>query len=160
MTSNLGIDLELVEHRRPPDVGRYEWQPYAEDGAFNHSWWARLWSLDDRYSLWSVLQGDVEVARIQLDEEVQYDHYADVPDLGSEVMEVDFFEVSGQFRRAGLGSRSMDLVSQHFRNRRLLAFSEEADGFWATLGWSRYDHREGFPAYRPLFVAPRGWRLR
>jgi hypothetical protein len=32
--------------------------------------------------------------------------------------------------------------------------SEEADDFWASLGWDRYDHREGPTRYRPLFVAP------
>lgn len=146
-------DLELIEHRRPPGSGRYEWQPYADDANFNRGWWHIEWDLEDRYSLWSVRQGGLEVARLQLDQEVYYDHYAEVPGLGPQVLEIDFIEVSAAFRGSGLGRRVLHLVAEHFPTRRLLAFSELADGFWAGQSWARYDHPQGFPAYRPLFVA-------
>jgi hypothetical protein len=78
-------DLELFEHRLPAGVSLYEWQPYARDAGFTYEWWHRLWNLGHRYSLWSVVDGDVEVARIELDQEVHYDHYTGVPHLGPKV---------------------------------------------------------------------------
>jgi hypothetical protein len=45
-------------------------------------------------------------------------------------------------------------LERRFPNRRLLAFSEEADGFWTSLGWERFDHPDGPRFYRPLFIQP------
>jgi GNAT superfamily N-acetyltransferase len=149
--------LKLVEHRRPAALSRYEWRPYVEDSTFTHTWWHRQWDLGDRYSLWSVLEDKGEVARIELDEDVYYDHYDGVPPLGPAVLEVDLFEVSSSARLRGIGRAALQLVAEQHPGRRLVAFSEEADAFWAGLGWIKYDHPEGFPSYRPLFVAPDGW---
>lgn len=151
--------IELFEHLRPAGVGRYEWQPYAEDSNFTRHWWHRLWDLGDRYSLWSASQSGVEVARVELDQEVSYNHYDRVPDLGPGVLEIDFFEVSATMRARGIGRAVLHLITERFPDKRLVAFSEEADGFWSSLGWKRYDHPRGFPAYRPFFVAPERWRL-
>jgi len=43
---------------------------------------------------------------------------------------------------------------ESYPNRRFLALSEDADEFWATLGWNRYDYHDGPHQYRPLFIAP------
>lgn len=150
-------DLELVEHHRPLNSSVHVWQPYPDSANFTERWWRREWDLGDRYSLWSVNRDGVEVARLELDQDVYYDHYDGVPDLGPQVLEVDFFEVAASLRGSGVGRDSIHLLAHHFPTRRLLAFSEQADDFWASLGWSRYDHPRGFPAYRPLFVAPSVW---
>lgn len=151
-------DLELHQHRRPADVTRYAWDPYPHDTHFTRDWWHRTWDLGTRYSLWSVHRAGEEVARLELDTEVYYDHYTGVPELGPGILEIDFFEVSSRARGQGVGTATVDLLAQHFPERRLLAFSEEADRFWQSLGWARYDHPDGPSFYRPLFVAPRGWR--
>jgi hypothetical protein len=148
--------MEIFEHRRPAGVGRYEWQPYAEDANFTHHWWHQAGELGSRYSLWSASRRGLEVARIKLDQEVSYDHYERVPDLGPRVLEIDLFEVSSAVRGQRIGRSVIHLVAEFFPERRLVAFSEQADGFWSGLGWTRYDHPDGFPAYRPLFVAPEG----
>lgn len=153
-------DLELIEHRLPAGVSRYQWQPYVRDDGFTYDWWHRMWDLGRRYSLWSVLEDGVEVARIELDQEVHYDHYNGVPYLGPNVLEVDFFEVLSAVRGQGVGRAALELVAECNPGRRLVAFSEESDGFWAGLGWGRYDHPDGFPSYRPFFVAPEGWPAR
>ena len=150
-------DMALVELQRPAGVGRYEWQPYLRDNSFTYGWWHRLWDLSGRYSLWSARLDGVEVARVELDDEVSYDHYTRVPALGPSVLEVDFFEVSSTMRCRGIGRQVLRGLARRFPDRRLVAFSEEADDFWSGLGWTRYDHPEGFPAYRPFFVAPVGW---
>lgn len=151
-------DLELHQHRRPAGTTRYEWDPYPRDTHFTDSWWHRLWELGTRYSLWSAHRAGQEVARLELDTEVYYDHYTGVPELGPGILEIDFFEVSSRVRGEGVGSSVVRLVAQRFPESRLLAFSEEADGFWSSLEWARYDHPAGPSSYRPLFVAPRGWR--
>jgi hypothetical protein len=48
----------------------------------------------------------------------------------------------------------MQALGTRHPERRLLAFSEEADDFWASLGWTRYDHPEGPRSYRLLFMQP------
>lgn len=151
------IDLELVQHHRPAGVSRYEWQPFVRDDGFTYDWWHRMWDFDARYSLWSVYRDGVEVARVELDDEVHYDHYSGVPDLGRGVLEIDFFEVSSPVRRSQVGRKAVELVARTFPDRRLVAFSEEADAFWAGLGWDRYDHPMGAQFYRPFFVAPQRW---
>ncbi len=152
--------IVLTQHRRPAGLERYAWQPFANDDNFTDHWWHRLWDLGSRYSLWSAWLEDAEVARVELDQEVAYDHYERVPDLGPDVLEIDFFEVSARCRGQGLGRLVVELIADRFPGRRLVAFSEEADGFWSGLGWTRYDHPRGFPAYRPFFVAPDGWPQR
>jgi len=42
----------------------------------------------------------------------------------------------------------------HAGSPRLFAYSEEAHGFWASLGWDRFDHPEGPQFHRPLFIQP------
>lgn len=41
-----------------------------------------------------------------------------------------------------------------YPDRRFLALSEDADDFWASLGWIRYDYNDGPFQYQPLFIAP------
>jgi GNAT superfamily N-acetyltransferase len=149
--------FDLVEHHPPLGMSRYQWEPYVTDAGFRVDWWHRPWDLGDRYSLWSLFDDGVEVARIELDEQVYYDHYDGDPPLGPAVLEVDFFEVSVLARGRGVGRAALEMIAEQHQGRRLVAFSEEADGFWARVGWTRYDHPDGFPLYRPLFVAPEGW---
>lgn len=133
------------------------WQPFVEDTNFNQDWWDDTWDLDEQHSLWSVEQDGKEVARLVLLPTVDYQHYAHVPDLGPHLLEVDFFEVARPARHQGVGAATMRLLTVHFPGRRLLAFSEEADGFWSSLGWDRYDHPDGLDLHRPLFVSPPRW---
>ena len=45
-------------------------------------------------------------------------------------------------------------LAQRHPDRRLFAYSEEADRFWVSLGWERFDHPEGPRFHRPLFIHP------
>lgn len=146
--------------RLPAGVSRYEWQPYARDAGFTYEWWHRLWDLGHRYSLWSVVDGDVEIARIELDQEVHYDHYNGVPHLGPNVLEVDFFEVSAALRRQGLGRAALELVAERNRVGRWSrsARKRTRSGLaWAGPGTTipTGSRRTG-----PFFVASEGWPAR
>ena len=61
-------------------------------------------------------------------------------------------EVATAQLRRKVGTRVVhDLMERH-SGRRLFAYSEEADEFWASLGWQRFDHPEGPQFHRPLFI--------
>jgi ribosomal protein S18 acetylase RimI-like enzyme len=82
------------------------------------------------------------VARVELDSAVHVDHYEAAPHLGPTALEIQFIEVSSRFRRSGIGTEVVRELAARNPGRRLVAFSE-ADEFWASLGWYRYDHPEG-----------------
>lgn len=45
-------------------------------------------------------------------------------------------------------------IAQMHPDRQLIAYSEDADAFWDSLGWDRFAHPEGPKFHRPLFVQP------
>ena len=64
-----------------------------------------------------------------------------------------FIEVAIAARGRGGGTRVVRGLAERHPGRRLLAYSEGADGFWASLGWERFDHPEGRPEFhRALFI--------
>jgi ribosomal protein S18 acetylase RimI-like enzyme len=99
--------------------------------------------------------GDIEVVRVELDESVEPDAYPDAACLEGRPLEIQFLEVANDSRQQGLGTAMVTAIADRFPNRVLMAFSEGADAFWESMGWSRYDHPEGWPHYRPLYVQPR-----
>jgi hypothetical protein len=48
-------------------------------------------------------------------------------------------------RGRGVGTQVVQGLRKRQRGSRLLAYSERADGFWASLGWERFDHPDGVP---------------
>lgn len=77
-----------------------------------------------------VLEGGVEVARVELDDPGGINpEYADVPQLGPERLEIQFFKVATAARNRGLGTRVMRALQERHPDRRLFAYSEEAHGF-------------------------------
>lgn len=57
--------------------------------------------------------------------------------------------------RRGIGTQVVRGLAELHRGRRLFAYSEDSDEFWASLGWERFDHRDGQPQfYRALFIQP------
>ena len=72
--------------------------------------------------------------------------------MESNALEIQFIEVSKDFRREGIGTLIVRQLEAHHRDRTLVAFSEAADDFWESLGWRRYDHPTEARFYRPLFV--------
>lgn len=101
--------------------------------------------------------GAEEIARIELDQKVAPADYVGVPPLGVSPLEIQLIEVRGDLRCKGIGRKIVGALASKYPDRRLVAFSEGADGFWASLDWSRHLHRtdrEPNPRYRPLYVQP------
>lgn len=146
--------IRLTDKRREPTEDIYQWLPFESNDAFTSRWWDEpRYLFDDPWFVQVDLDGE-EVARIELDESIETSHYADVPDLGSNPLELQFFEVAATHQRRGIGTAAVRALADQHPQRRLVAFSEEADEFWESLGWARYLHAETPHLYRPLFVQP------
>lgn len=135
--------------------------PFDFDTAYeNERWWDDVpYPFDDPWYV-QVLEDGAEVARVELDDPGGINpEYADGPELGPERLEIQFIEVATASRRLGLGTRVVQALQERHPDRRLFAYSEEAHGFWASLGWERFDHPEGEQFRRPLFIQRRYVRL-
>lgn len=99
------------------------------------------------------MEDDVEVARVEIDDPGGINPaYTGVPDLDPERLEIQFIEVADAAHRRGVGTHVVYALQERHPDRRLFAYSEEADDFWASLGWERFDHPNGIN--RPLFIQP------
>lgn len=154
---NSFVTLKLIELKRP--IGVRLWSPFEYEEAglgFTRNWWYHGPVYPDSTSSFlRAFENATEVARVELDDEVHIDHYADVPDLRGTALEIQFIEVQTDHRLEGIGSAVVRLLQGLYPDRRLVAFSEGADGFWSSLGWSCHLHAdpEEAPRYRPLFIA-------
>ncbi|ARK06964.1 hypothetical protein B8281_15905 [Cellulosimicrobium sp. TH-20] len=129
------------------------WYPFGPNRAFTEEWWNELAEADDQSRYIEVRADGVEVARVELDESVSFDFYIGAPTLGRMALEVQFIEVAADHRRRRIGLSVVNALAERHPDRRLVAFSEGADRFWASLGWTRYEHSDG--CSRPLFIQPR-----
>lgn len=124
---------------------------------FNGGWWYNNPVYPGSESIFlRVLENGTEVARVELDNEVDFEHYANAPALGATALEIQFIEVHIDHRGRGIGHEVIHLLHGRYPDRRLVAFSEGADSFWSSLGWSRHLHADPELArhYRPLFIQP------
>lgn len=69
---------------------------------------------------------------------------------------IEFFEVAENSRGKGIGRRAVAAIAAVFPGYRLRAMSEDADGFWVSLGWDVFQHQSD-ARYRPLYMSPAGW---
>lgn len=148
------MDLELIEKKRLSSESRYVWQRFEQSEHFNKRWWNEPRLFDDGATYFEVRLNGVEVARVELDDRADFAHEFGAPRLGAIALEIQFIEVAPAHRGKGVGTQVIALLSAANPSCRLVAFSEEADGFWASLGWERYEHPEQAPWRRPLYVQP------
>jgi GNAT superfamily N-acetyltransferase len=148
------LELKLTEVRRGPADYRYTWTPFEPNDNFTARWWDTPPIHDDDPWYVDVQRAGKEVARVELDDEVGFAHYARTPQLGPIALEIQFIEVSRAQRRQGIATELVARLAHQHPDRRLVAFSEEADDFWQSLGWERFEHAESPHLFRPLFIAP------
>jgi hypothetical protein len=83
------LAFDFVDLRRA-SVSRYSWiPPFDSSVAYeNEQWWYDApYLVEDPWYI-QVLEDGVEMARVELDEEVGIEHYADVPAIGAERLEI------------------------------------------------------------------------
>lgn len=148
------VNLILRAVRRGPSDDRYVWTPFELNEEFNEDWWGSPPYLkDDPHYVEGTLDG-VEVARVELDHDFRGSKHVGAPRLGASALEIQFLEVAKSHRLRGVGAEVVLQLVERYPHRRFIALSEDADEFWAALGWDRYDYHDGPHQYRPLFVAP------
>lgn len=148
------IGLQLRDIRRGPNDDRYAWTPFASSDQFTPDWWDRVPYLDDNPHYVGVwLDGKCRAGR-KLDHDFRGSAHIDAPKLDDHALETQFIEVAESYRGQGIGTETVCLLAAHHPDRRFVPLSEDADDFWASLGWNRSDQRDGPARYRPMFVAP------
>ncbi|MFD6357819.1 GNAT family N-acetyltransferase [Nocardia tengchongensis] len=150
----VGQSLTVTVKRPGTLDSDYLWTPFRSDANFEPSWWNEPRYRDDTYQYLEFRLDDTEVARVALGQDSVTDHYATAPPLGDEALEIQLIEVSSALRRRHIATDVVHMIGGANPQRRLLAFSEEADHFWASLDWDRHDHPAGPAFYRPLFIQP------
>lgn len=145
------MSLVCVEHPRTSSA--YGWSPFSPSDQFTPDWWESRRTFHRSSRLLSFWQADQEVARVELEGRARYEPYDAAPGVMGTI-EIFFFEVARSRRQRGIGKAVITGLLEHTEALRLVAFSEAADGFWASLGWERHDHPDGWPRFRPLFVQP------
>lgn len=149
--------IELVDLHRG-DESRYSWVPPFdfETDYENARWWDEAAYLIDDPWFVQVLENGAEVARVEFDDPGGINpEYVDVPTMGQERLEIQFFEVATFTRGHGVGTRAVLALQDAHPDRHLFAYSEDAHRFWASLGWERFDHPDGEQFHRPLFIQRR-----
>jgi len=135
-------------------MGELDFQNSPE---YNDRWWSGIVHSSSRRSTWfSATICEEEVARIHVEERSTIGGDYGVPRTPhAHLLEIPFFEVAVSHRGKGIGKRVIDLITAAEPTASFAAFSEEADGFWASLGWSRFirkDHEERPSMSRPLYI--------
>jgi hypothetical protein len=151
------MSLEFIDHRRGSG-NKHSWVPSFDWSVDyeNDQWWdePRHYYVGEPWFV-QALEGGVEVARVELDDPGGINpEYTGVPELGDKRLEIQLIEVATAAGRRGVGTRVVRGLAELHSGRRLFAYSEEADEFWASLGWDRFDHPDGPRFQRPLFIQP------
>ena len=128
-------------------------KPFEETPEFNPGWWSGI-CRSGKYVFFVAHVGTVEVARVELDlAKMIGSTYPTVVNPGEGFVEIMFFEVATRLQRQGIGRAVVAALADRFPGRRFAAFSEEADEFWQSLGWSRHENEEGTRLFRALYVS-------
>ena len=147
------MELDFIDLRRG-SADKYSWIPPFDAAVVyeNEQWWdeVKYYYVREPWFV-QVLEGGMEVARVELDDPGGINPtYTDVPAIGAERLEIQLIEVATAARRRGVATRVVRGLAQRHPGRRLFAYSENADVFWDSLDWDRFDHPDG--RHRPLFI--------
>ena len=133
--------------------------PYQVVEGFNTSWWhTRAGRIDvnlrgsKEYLQFRV--NGMEVGRAEVIDCHLANDYNGI-DIPVETKEISFFEIRQDLRRRGYGTTFVQHIVAHYNGTPVIAFSEEADAFWSSIGWSYYQRKdgEGWPYWRSLFTS-------
>lgn len=148
--------VELVDIRRGGE-SRYSWLPFGSSDGYETDWWDRTPYHESDPWFVQALHGDAEVGRVKLsNRKMSLRGYGVDPQLAAIALEIVFIEVACAYRRQGVGSQIVRGLASSNPDRRLVAFSEGADDFWASLGGRRYEHVTDPRFHRPLFIPGQG----
>lgn len=150
-------DLKCVQvHPRHVMRRHFETPFEARDGFTQHWWNAVPYQYDEggiEYFSFTIDGEEVGRAQVLLGKSPGSMYL--VPRVAGRYVEIAFFEVSLFHQKRDLGTRAIEALVSRYPDFGVLAYSEEADGFWDSLGWTRYEHSTSDRS-RPLYVLSPG----
>lgn len=149
-----GRSSEHPDVRQLELIDRYHLPFDAGVLGFNERWWVNrpVPMMRDRHDWFSFVVDGEEVARAEVDWATRLGGDYAGPPLPREVVQITFIEVRADRRGAGIGRWTITSLISRYPGSVLVAFSEQADDFWAGVGWERRRRADGDARYRPLFV--------
>lgn len=152
-------DTELTLMRLKPFLqGGTVRKPFSTDDGFTDGWWddsmygyATAAEVTEQY--YAVYDGQTEVARAEVEVVDRLEGDYPAPSVPGPYAVIHFFEVSADYRRRGHGRQAIALLAARFEGTPLVAYSEDADEFWGSLGWERHPHQTEPLHHRPMYVA-------
>lgn len=141
---------------RPDTSGPVIHKPFSESDDFTDVWWEdTIYGFEPSQHFYSVYDGQNEVVRVETEiQDILNEEYEVSAHPGPYAV-IHFFEVSEDHHRKGYGTEAVQLIADRYEAMPLVAFSEGADDFWASLGWTRYEHKTEPDHSRPMYVSQR-----
>lgn len=139
--------------RPPRHLGRLQLLDFPESPEFHDRWWSGPAHNSSGKSSWySAFAGEAEIVRVRIALDIEISPSFAVVAPADGFVEIVLFEVAASRRVRGYGTTTIRTLKALYPDRKFAAFSEQADGFWGSLGWARYEHEEGTRGFRPLYV--------
>jgi hypothetical protein len=144
--------LRLVE-LPPVQEDGFLYKPFTTMDGFQQPWWEDLayGYKRNRNFFFSFFEDQIEVARAEIELKNDAGSHYGFRTPSNPCAVIHFFEVAEGRRRTGVGTQALSLLRSRFGFSPLVAYSEEADDFWDSLGWNRHEYPDS-AAYRPLYV--------
>ena len=122
-------------------------KPYQVVRGFNTSWWHRRAgrvdaTIRDSKEYLQFLVNGTEVGRAEVvDCQLAADY--DGIDTPITTKEITFFEIRDDVRRCGYGTAFAQRIAVRYTGTPVIAFSEDADLFWAGIGLVHFRRKDG-----------------
>lgn len=148
-------DGPLTLMRLKPDTsGSVIYKPFSESDDFTDGWWDdAIYGFEPSQRFYAFFVGQHEVARAEIEVQHTLNPEYEPPGHPGPYAIIHFFEVSEDHRRIGYGTDAVQLLADRYEDMPLVAYSQNADEFWGSLGWPRYEHTTEPDSFRPMFVS-------
>lgn len=142
---------------KPDTSGAVVYKPFSESDDFTEGWWDdAIHGFEPNQHFYAFFDGQHEVMRVEIEVQDILNPEYEQPQHPGPYAVIHFFEVSEDHRRKGYGTDAVQQIVDCYRGMPLVAFSQDADEFWASLGWERYEHAAEPENHRPMFVGETG----
>ncbi|MFF2244288.1 GNAT family N-acetyltransferase [Arthrobacter sp. NPDC058130] len=138
---------------KPDTSGPVVYKPFSESDDFTEDWWVGdIYGFEPTQHLYSFFVGQDEVARVEIEIQDFINEEYEQPAHPGPYAVIHFLEVSGDYRRKGYGTEAVQMLAERYAGTPPVAFSAEADDFWGSLGWERYEHATEPYRHNSMFV--------
>lgn len=151
----------LTLERLLATAGGRSWtsKPYAPVAGFRSDWW--LGDVAGKAKDWFTFRDSQHEELVRAEVEPHADTargYQGVMVPADGFAQITYFEVRADRRGDDFGTEAAELLTRFYQGRSLAAFSEQADDFWTSVGWTPHrpllepDDYEGH--YQTFYVSP------